>query len=173
MTDPHTTPPAPLEGSSGSSGVKAPRHLSRDAWIFGLGGLCLGLAAGLVLGTLASAPYSQSTATVTGAEAPDSRPITDAAAECGVTDVQGVDVLDEGRSIQLATAGKESSGATYVQVMCVLDALGIPESTVSRMDSTRALDGRQAASWGDYSATWGYHPDNGLDIVVETVTEES
>lgn len=30
-----------------------------------------------------------------------------------------------------------------------------------------ALEGRQDAEWDNYSASWGYHPDSGLDIVVE------
>jgi hypothetical protein len=34
------------------------------------------------------------------------------------------------------------------------------------MDNTRALDGMQTASWGNYEASWTYHPDEGLDVVV-------
>lgn len=55
---------------------------------------------------------------------------------------------------------------------CVLFELKIPDSVVSRIDSTRALDGRQDAKWENYSASWGYHPDSGLDIVVEISDEK-
>ena len=32
--------------------------------------------------------------------------------------------------------------------------------------ASRALDGTQEQSWGDYSASWTYHPDDGLNIVI-------
>ena len=32
--------------------------------------------------------------------------------------------------------------------------------------STRALDGRQSATWAQFEASWTYHPDDGLDVLV-------
>jgi hypothetical protein len=34
------------------------------------------------------------------------------------------------------------------------------------MEKTRALDGRQTASWSFIEASWTYHPDNGLDVII-------
>lgn len=38
---------------------------------------------------------------------------------------------------------------------------------VARFGTTRALDGQQTADWDGFTASWGYHPDTGLDVVVE------
>ena len=51
--------------------------------------------------------------------------------------------------------------------MLVLVALDTPDSVVNRMSNTRALDGMQEATWGDFEATWTYHPDDGLDLIIE------
>lgn len=75
--------------------------------------------------------------------------------------------MDEGRSVTLQTEGKETYGAAYDEVVCVLDGLDMPESVKSRMTSTRSLDGMQEATWPGYAATWNYHPDDGLHIIVE------
>lgn len=74
---------------------------------------------------------------------------------------------DEGTSLSISTGGEDSAGASLSDVACVLAALDVPDSVITRIDSTRALDGRQEASWDDLDATWGYHPDTGLDLVVE------
>ena len=49
------------------------------------------------------------------------------------------------------------------------DTFGFSESTISRMEGTRALDGELSAtsSDGSWSAFWRYHPDNGLDVALE------
>jgi hypothetical protein len=49
----------------------------------------------------------------------------------------------------------------------VLGKLHTPDSVTSRIEATRALDGRLTATWSGLSASWGYHPDLGLDIVIE------
>ena len=33
----------------------------------------------------------------------------------------------------------------------------------------RALDGRQTGTWDDFEASWGYHPDDGINLVIEEV----
>ncbi|MFI7482005.1 hypothetical protein ACH9EU_06260 [Kocuria sp. M1R5S2] len=77
---------------------------------------------------------------------------------------------DEGRSVTIQTTGEDSSySADVFEMMCVLQGLGVSDSIVSRMDSTRALDGRQTGSWGVFDASWGYHPDDGMNLVVEEV----
>jgi hypothetical protein len=35
------------------------------------------------------------------------------------------------------------------------------------MEQTRALDGRQQDTWGGYTASWSYHPDSGMELIVQ------
>jgi len=37
---------------------------------------------------------------------------------------------------------------------------------ISRMSATRALDGMQDGQWEGISASWTYHPDDGLNITL-------
>lgn len=43
-------------------------------------------------------------------------------------------------------------------------ALEVPDSVLSRMDATSSLMGVQEASFGGVTASWTYHPPNGLDV---------
>lgn len=49
---------------------------------------------------------------------------------------------------------------------CVFTAVAMPDSVFSQISATRALDGMQKASWDKFSATWTYHPDNGLRVIL-------
>ena len=163
-----THEPTRRAGKAGGSGKDLPG--AGKPWLFGAMGLCLGLGVGLVFGQIAAVPGSASAAdTAASAEPLGSTPIQSAVETCEMGDEIGVEVMDEGRSVSLDTSGEESLGASYFDALCVLKELGIPDSAVSRMQNTRALDGNQSAQWGDFSATWGYHPDSGLDVIVETV----
>ncbi|MET4143822.1 hypothetical protein [Arthrobacter sp. UYCo732] len=51
-------------------------------------------------------------------------------------------------------------------IVCVLKAAAAPDSVVSQIDATRALDGMQKASWDKISATWTYHPKQGLKLIL-------
>lgn len=81
----------------------------------------------------------------------------------------GIAASDGGRSVILDMEGEDwlSGELSYAQVECVLDELDVPDSVLARMLETRALDGRQDASWDGLTATWSYHPDDGLDVIVE------
>ncbi len=94
-----------------------------------------------------------------------STPITTALYECGTDAEPG----DGGTSVVLDMRGEDygTGDLTITNVMCVLDALEVPDSVKSEMQSTRALDGRQTGSWAGIDATWSYHPDSGLDVIVE------
>jgi hypothetical protein len=81
-------------------------------------------------------------------------------------DSRHIDVADDGASLLIDGEGEESSGASIDEIVLTLGLLDTPSSVVTRMSSTRALDGMQDATWGDYAASWTYHPDNGLDIIV-------
>jgi len=90
---------------------------------------------------------------------------------CGMSAyTEGVTLGDGDRSLILDMRGEEEfTGLSYTDTECVLEGLGVPDSTLTLMNTTRALDGRQSDSWADFEATWSYHPDNGLDIVIETI----
>jgi hypothetical protein len=99
-------------------------------------------------------------------------PLQRAVATCDPTaDEPGIrsdqlQVGDEGRSVSIDGAGL-ASGPPIETVACVLRQIDVPDSVISRMDNTRALDGTQTAEWDDYWASWTYHPDDGLNVVIE------
>lgn len=88
-----------------------------------------------------------------------------AAAECA-SDGQPV-VGDDGNTLTVASSGKEAAGNATAVSSCVLIELGAPLSVLSKVEGTTAMMGRQTDSWDDYQATWTYHPDNGLELIVE------
>ena len=125
----------------------------------------VGLGVGLVMGVVGSLLMA-SVAGGLGSIAMGS-PMTDAAATCDVETNPWITVGDEGHSISMQSEGEEAAGAAFEDLACMLLELDTPDSVISRIDSTRALDGRQTGTWDGFSASWGYHPDNGLDIVIE------
>jgi PASTA domain len=88
-----------------------------------------------------------------------------AAARCDVDAAVG----DEGASLDLDMEGDDygSGDLDYANVACVLNELEIPDSVMSKMGATRSLDGRQSEDWNGIEATWTYHPDDGLDVILE------
>lgn len=77
---------------------------------------------------------------------------------------------DDGHSVSLDGQGKletdDTTKASTEQIACILTALKAPDFVIGKMDSTRALDGMQNADWAGISASWTYHPDNGLDLIL-------
>jgi hypothetical protein len=75
---------------------------------------------------------------------------------------------DGGRTLIMDTAGEDlgTGDVELADAYCVLGYLHVPDSVLEHMESTRALDGMQTASWDRYSARWNYHPDSGFDIVI-------
>lgn len=146
-------------------------------WIFGGAGLAAGLLLGVVIGAGASSPVTPTAFDSTmGADSSSadvgfgSTDIEEAVADCGLTDAVGISVGDEGRSVAIQTTGEENTyGADIFELSCVLRGLDASDSIVARMDNTRALDGRQSGSWDDFEASWGYHPDDGVNLVIEEV----
>ena len=88
-----------------------------------------------------------------------------AAARCRIDGAIG----DDGSSLELDMEGEDfgSGDLSYTNVACVLSELDVPDSVVSKMDSTRSLDGRLTEDWNGIEATWTYHPDDGLDVILE------
>jgi hypothetical protein len=77
-------------------------------------------------------------------------------------------LADRGRTISFDTAGDEDYGVgdDVEDVACVLLALRAPSFIITEIDNTRALDGMQRDSWRKFKASWTYHPDDGLSIVI-------
>ena len=144
------------------SPTQAPLRKSRKPLFFGLGGLAIGIAAGLMLGAAGGA---------VGSALAESSAIPNAVEKCAAVDTTGVDVMDKGKSLNLRTTGEESEGADFLTVGCVLTELNAPDSLTTRLGSTRALDGTQTGEWAGFTASWTYHPDNGLNIIVETANK--
>jgi hypothetical protein len=75
---------------------------------------------------------------------------------------------DGGRTLTFSTFGKYSgygpSIPSWSDFSCATTAMAMPSFVLNQINTTRALDGRVSASWGNISATWTYHPDNGLNI---------
>ena len=145
--------PAPLPASP-------PAFSPREIRV-GAVSLAIGLVAGVV-GSLLVASVAGGVGSIAAGS-----PMADAAATCEVETNPWITVGDEGRSISMQSEGEEAAGANFEDLACVLLELDTPDSVINRIDSTRALDGRQTGTWEDFSASWGYHPDNGLDIVIE------
>lgn len=121
-----------------------------------------------------AAKASSGRTTTTTRPAPRGTKIEKAAADCADTQDFGPEVVDlvgdEGHSISFDTRGSDDytePAVSYETVACVLLVLDVPDSVVGRMDATRALDGMVTADWDEFTATWTYHPDAGMHLIVE------
>jgi hypothetical protein len=92
-------------------------------------------------------------------------PLLTAKATCAPSSVYA-QVGDGGDTLTVQTEGEEDDGITYAQLGCFWKELKVTDAVKSEMEATRALDGRQAGDWGDYHASWSYHPDSGFSMVV-------
>ena len=76
--------------------------------------------------------------------------------------------LDEdGKGLFIDGAGDKSVGLVASDLACVITNVGVPESVISRMNTTTALMGQQEATFDGITVRWSYHPSNGLDMSFE------
>ena len=130
--------------------------------------LLLGVTAGAVVlsscgsgSSTASANKAADTSTATTEKAANE--LEAAARLCGVSANLG----DENTTIILDTKGNDDyTGDDLSSVVCLESALEMPTYIVSQIGNTRALDGMQKAEWGRYQATWNYHPDSGMSLII-------
>lgn len=111
----------------------------------------------------ASTPAASSTTS----SAPPEPKIRQASRSCHLDGSAYATLGDGGYTITLK--GQPDAGTTGLpikDIACVLRAVSVPDSVVSQMDSTRALDGMQKAAWDKISASWTYHPTNGLKVIL-------
>jgi hypothetical protein len=84
----------------------------------------------------------------------------------------GTTVTDNGQTLLVDSSGEEDFGKLpSAGLDCVLDGLSMPDAVRSHMLGTRALDGRQEDAWPGFTASWSYHPNQGLDLIVRTSGE--
>lgn len=81
---------------------------------------------------------------------------------------------DGGFTLVIDTKGEdELEGDSYDDLTCVLDQIEMPSNIRNDLGETRAMDGRQEATWDRITAAWRYHPDTGINIslTLEPVAE--
>lgn len=76
---------------------------------------------------------------------------------------------DDGHTLTVVSpGGGPRSGRVATKVStCVLAAIDVPDSVVAKIEATTAMMGSQNDTWDAYELTWTYHPDQGLQIIVE------
>lgn len=142
-----------VEGRTGYS--ETPRKKRR--WKLGLGMFTLGFFAGItativsvvVLASLVAGQPAQFATAVNSCQA-----------------APFAKVSSDGSSLEMTTFGKKQPGMSMRTLGCVLEKLDAPASLEQRMNTTRAIDGTREETWGSYRATWTYHPDQGLHVVI-------
>jgi len=124
-----------------------------------LAAVCALLAACLIA-SIATRPSSPSTP-AGGAG------FTTVAKSCADRWAYGGAVSDGGKTLTFDMKGEDGTDGrgTINGLQCVLDAVAAPDYIQQQMMKTRALDGRQSASWSGITASWTYHPDHGLDVI--------
>lgn len=90
-------------------------------------------------------------------------PLAEAATTC---DAGALADQDHTLLVDMAGDNAGTGTDTIDGFLCVLAELEAPQAILARMESTRALDGMQSATWSTYEATWNYHPDDGLDLII-------
>lgn len=138
-----------------SESREAPRKKRR--WKLGLGMFVLGFIAG-IFATVASVV---ALAMLVGGQKQE---FATAVSACKAA--PHATVAADGSSLVMNTFGNKQPGMSVVTLSCVLRELDAPESLMQRMETTRAIDGTREETWGSYRATWTYHPDQGLNVVI-------
>lgn len=84
-------------------------------------------------------------------------------------DVCGAALDYAGVSYTVSTDGRSAvlSSPDGWQVKCITYWLEGPSSIYERVLTTRAIDGTQTATWGNWTASWNYHPDSGVNFIVQ------
>lgn len=136
--------------------LAAPRPSKKLLWI--------GLGSGFAAGVIATVLVAGIAGALSAAGGPSFQKAADS---CNAAHTSGISLGDKGSSITIDTKGEEdTSGASMDDAACILNALDVPDSVISQMDDTSAMDGRQTASWAGVNASWTYHPDNGVKLIL-------
>lgn len=89
--------------------------------------------------------------------------LTELASSCGAKE----NLSSDGQSVSFDTEGEEdANGDTVFSAFCLLRATGAPDYIFDSIKETRALDGRLEETYGEYRASWNYHPNDGLNLTL-------
>ncbi|MFE4196434.1 hypothetical protein ACFRJ9_11260 [Paenarthrobacter sp. NPDC056912] len=137
--------------------------------LFGVVGLVVGLLLGVV-GTVSVNGMVQAAnaAAVAEAEANKPKPLAAAVNKCKLSGKAiSAKLGDDGHTLSLDGKGEDdANGLAWSDIECALEAVSVPDYVREQMGSTRALDGTQRESWDNFSASWSYHPDSGMNVVL-------
>lgn len=91
-------------------------------------------------------------------------PLRAAYSACG----QPGEIADNDRTLVLDTPGKSGgmSTADLADVACVLKNLEAPTYVTAKLEQTSAMSGQVSEEWDGIQATWTYHPDRGLALIL-------
>lgn len=80
----------------------------------------------------------------------------------------GGNVADGGKTLLVKMSGRDggAGNAGFAQLDCLLKETGAPGYVSERIGQTRAIDGQVTERWGNVEATWTYHPDSGLNLIM-------
>lgn len=155
-------PAAAPEESDATAKRTAERKNTRVGWVVVIGAVLLIGGCSWLLGRNGSSSTGASAGAGSGSV------MRQAYTACGAAS-PGMNIADGDATITIDTKGKEdATGATIEELACVLVALKTPTSVTAQIDATRALDGTQTATWDGIHATWRYHPDSGVNMVLTT-----
>lgn len=144
--------------------------------IFVLGALVVGgLASGVTYFAITNSNSDIETPTATST--PDSTANTEDLSDDEIAilakipeaDVCGAALDYAGVSYTVSADGRSAvlSSPDGWQVKCITYWLEGPSSIYERVLTTRAIDGTQTAIWGNWTASWNYHPDTGVNFIVQ------
>lgn len=134
-------------------------------WLVAVAAVVLGAAAGAgVTGVvLAGGDGGDGQGPVTAISAPVGTRLQATKAAC-TTLGDNVRLDDQGHSLSFSAAGP--GGMSLAGYECIMRKLDAPDSLLAEVENTRALDGTLEATWDVFSASWTYHPAEGLRMVI-------
>lgn len=100
------------------------------------------------------------------------------AADAGLTDSvlkqawlncgQAGQLADSDTTLVLDLSGRAANSGPVGQASfeCYLRELKTPTYVIEQIGNTRAMDGQMKATWAGLEASWTYHPDQGLNLVI-------
>lgn len=118
---------------------------------------------------------------------PDFQAIVD---DCDLGNHRAITIGDDGGSLDLTAYNEDVSTPSLrgpngpEQLDCIVKGVQMPDHVFRSMETTRALDGRQEASWefsypdsdaawnGELTAQWSFHGETGLNLIIVKQEEQ-
>jgi hypothetical protein len=156
---PETGPGAP------PAGQPQPARRRRGLVVAGLAGaVLLAGAGGFALGR-SSADGNESPIAAAESAAASQVRLKDAYDRCFTRDTGSTLTLADGGDAIVVDTGSEYGSTTGMD--CVLADLDTKQSIIAQMSRTTAMMGVQDAEDDGLAYSWSYHPDNGVNMVIE------